>query len=283
MLSSRRRLAAAGLVVAASSTVAGAGHATDKVRCAAAYEQAQVLRRQDKLSAARAELLICEQACPSALAADCTKWRGEVETLMPVVRLRARDSQGNPADARVFVDGVLLVEHVGDAPVAVDSGDHTFRFESPSGASAEVHASLHAGERAREIEAVLGPTAPVSTEGAATGPEPTASRGIPVPAIVVGAIGVAGLALGAGLSLDGHLQESHLRSSCAPGCSPDQVSSIATLYDVAWVSAGVGIAAFAVAIALWRPWESATTATPAAYVPYVAPTMGGAAVGMALP
>lgn len=283
MLSSRRRLAAAGLVVAVSSTVAVAGHATDKVRCAAAYEQAQVLRRQDKLSAARAELLVCEQACPSALAADCTKWQGEVESLMPMVRLRARDSQGNTVDARVFVDGVLLVEHLGDAPVAVDSGDHSFRFESPSGASAEVRASLHAGERAREIEAVIEPTAPVSAEAAAKGTEPGASRAIPMPAIVLGAIGVAGLALGGGLSLDGHLQESHLRSTCAPGCSPDQVSSIATIYDVAWVSAGVGVAAFALAISLWRPWESATPAAPAAYVPYVAPTMGGAVVGMALP
>ncbi len=283
MLPARRRLAAASLVIAASSTVAGVGHATDKVRCAAAYEQAQVLRRQDKLSAARSELLICEQSCPPALAADCTKWQGEVEALMPAVRLRARDAQGNPTDARVFVDGVLLVEHLGDAPVAVDSGDHTFRFESPAGMTAEVHASLHAGERAREIEAVLEPAAPVSTEAAAKGPEPSASPGIPMPAIVLGAIGIAGLALGGGLSLDGHLQESHLRSSCAPRCSPDQVSSVSTLYDVAWVSAGVGVAAFAVAIALWRPWEGGQPVTPAAYVPHVAPTIGGAVVGMAFP
>jgi len=283
MLPARRRLAAAGLLLAASATVASPGRATDKVRCAAAYEQAQVLRRQDKLSAARSELLVCEQACPKTLAADCTKWQGEVEALMPSALLRARDAQGNPVDARVFVDGVLLVEHLGDTPVAVDSGDHTFRFESPAGATAEVRASLHAGERPREIEAVLGAASPAPTEGGATAPEASALRGIPMPALVLGAMGIAGLALGGGLSLDGHLQESHLRSSCAPRCSPDQVSSISTIYDVAWVSAGVGVAAFAVAIALWRPWEGSQPASPSAYVPYLAPTIGGAVVGMALP
>ena len=70
--------------------------AADKVRCTAAYEQGQELRRQDKLSAARSQLLICEQTCPKTLAADCTRWQGEVEALMPTVRLRASDGQGHP-------------------------------------------------------------------------------------------------------------------------------------------------------------------------------------------
>jgi hypothetical protein len=175
------------------------------------------------------------------------------------------------------------VEHLGGAPVAVDSGDHSFRFESPAGLTAEVHASLHAGERAREIEAVLQPATPAATDAGATGSEPSASHGIPMPAIVLGAMGIAGLALGGGLSLDGHLQANSLGSTCAPGCSPDQVNSIATLYDVAWVSAGVGVAALGVAVALWRPWERSPRATAAAYVPHVAPTPGGVVVGMAFP
>jgi hypothetical protein len=269
----RRGFAAATLVLAASSSTTVA-HAVDKVRCAAAYEQGQELRRQDKLSASRSQLLICEQNCPKALAADCTKWQAEVEALMPTVRLRARDALGQPIGARVFVDGALLLDQLVDAPVPVDSGDHTFRFESPSGVTADVHVSLHGAERAREIEAVLAPAVVAVAV-------PSARRSIPPSAYVLGAMGVAGLALAAGLSLKGHLDAGHLRSTCAPGCAPDQVDSIATLYDVAWVGAGVGVASLAVALALWRPWQFAP-APPAAGDLFVAPTIGGAMVGWTL-
>ena len=71
----RRGFAAATLLLAL--TIPGTGaRAADKVRCAAAYEQGQQLRRQDKLSASRSQLQVCEQTCPKALAADCTRWRG---------------------------------------------------------------------------------------------------------------------------------------------------------------------------------------------------------------
>ena len=94
-------------------------------------------------------------------------------------------------------------------------------------------------------------------------------------------MGAAGLALAAGLSLKGHLDAGHLRSTCSPGCAPDSVDSIATLYDVAWVSAGVGVASLAVALALWRPWQVAP-APPAAGELFVVPTLGGAMVGWTL-
>ncbi len=269
----RRGLAAATLVLAASSSTTVA-HAVDKVRCAAAYEQGQELRRQDKLSASRSQLLICEQNCPKTLAADCTKWQAEVEALMPTVHLRASDAQGQPTEARVFVDGALLLDHLTDAPVPVDSGDHTFRFESASGVTADVHVSLHGGERAREIEAVLAP-APVAVV------VPAGRRAIPRPTYVLGAMGAAGLALAAALSLKGHLDAGHLRSTCAPGCAPDSVDSVTMLYDVAWVSAGVGVASLAVALALWRPWQVAS-APPIAGELFVVPTIGGAMVGWTL-
>jgi len=272
----RRGFAAATLVVAASSSATTEARAADKVRCTAAYEQGQELRRQDKLSAARSQLLLCEQTCPRSLAADCTKWQGEVEALMPTVHLRATDGHGQPTDARVIVDGTLLLDHLVDAPVPVDSGDHTFRFEGPSGVSAEVHVSLHGGERAREIETVLAPQA---------APPPAVSSGttrpVPPAAYVLGAMGIAGLALGGGLSLKGHLDAGHLRSTCAPGCAPDQVDSIATLYGVAWVGAGAGVAALAIGLALWRPWQTQPS-PPAAGDLFVVPTVGGAMVGWTL-
>jgi len=272
----RRGFAAATLLLAL--TIPGTGaRAADKVRCAAAYEQGQQLRRQDKLSASRSQLQVCEQTCPKALAADCTRWRGEVEALLPSVRLRATDGQGHPVEARVLLDGELLLEHLGDAPVTVDSGDHVFRFEAPSGLTAEVRVSLHGGEPAREIEGVLAPAAPVA-------PAPSL-RPVPLASYVLGGVGIVGLGVGGAVSLAGHFNQSHLQSTCAPGCKPSDVDAIGTLYDVAWVSAGVGVASLAVALILWRPWQSGSDASASGVfvAPTLAPNMGGVTFGGPLP
>ena len=272
MLGARSRLPACGLLAALSLHASGAG-AADKVRCTAAYEQSQELRRQDKLSAARSQLLVCEQACPKALASDCAKWQAEVEALMPTVRLRAVDAQGHPVPARVYLDGTLLVDSIGDSAVAVDSGDHVFRFEGDSGMTTDVHASLHGGERAREVEGVLAPPPPAA-------PTPAATPPIPMPTYVLGAVGLAALGIGGVLSFKGHLDAGHLQATCAPGCAPSDVDGIATLYDVAWVSAGVGVAALAVGLALWHPWRAATASSTSGL--FVAPTPGGAFAGWRL-
>jgi hypothetical protein len=270
---------AAASVLLAVSTAASPAGATDKVRCAAAYEQGQELRRQDKLSAARSQLQLCEQTCPKTLATDCSKWRREVEALMPTVRLRASDGQGHPVEARVLLDGALLLEHLSDAPVAVDSGDHTFRFEG-SGLADEVHVSLHGGEPVREIDGVLAAPPPPPAPAPARSLPP-----IPMASYVLGGVGVVGLGLGGALALVGHLNQSHLQSTCAPACKPSDVNAIGTLYDVAWVSAGVGIAALAVAVFVWKPWqgEPETTSTGVFIAPTLAPGMGGAVIGGPLP
>lgn len=271
----RGTVAAIGVLFVVPS-LATPSRAADKVRCGAAYEQGQELRRQDKLSAAREQLMICEQTCPKTLTADCTRWRQEVEALMPTVRLRASDGQGHPVDARVLMDGTLLLDKLVDAPVAVDSGEHTFRFESASGLTTEVHVSLHGAERGREIEGVLAPASPPAPAVAPPGKLP------PVPTVswVLAAVGGVGLGLGAVLSVKGHIDASHLQSTCAPSCAPGEVDSIATQYTVGWVGAGIGVAALAAAVVLWAPWRSGEPAQSGRL--YVAPTLGGAVVGWTL-
>jgi hypothetical protein len=68
-----------------------------------------------------------------------------------------------------------------------------------------------------------------------------------------------------------------LQATCAPGCNPHDVDGIATLYDIGWVSAGVGAASLVTALLLWRPWEHATNTT--AQSVFVAPSLGGVTVG----
>jgi hypothetical protein len=270
----RGTLAAIGVLLVLPS-LATPSRAADKVRCGAAYEQGQELRRQDKLSAAHEQLVICEQTCPKTLTADCTKWRKEVEALMPTVRLRASDGQGHAVDARVLIDGTLLLDKLVDDPVAVDSGEHTFRFESASGLTTEVHVSLHGAERGREIEGVLAPPQPAAPAAA-----PSKLPPIPIASWVLGAVGGLGLGLGAVLSIKGHIDASHLQSTCAPGCAPSDVDSIATQYTVGWVSAGIGLAAVAAAVVVWAPWQRGAQAQSGQL--YVAPTLGGAVVGWVL-
>jgi hypothetical protein len=226
--------------------------------------------------------LICEQTCPRTLAADCTKWRGEVEALMPTVRLSAHDANGRPVDARVLVDGTLLVEHLTDAPIAVDSGDHTFRFESASGVAADVHAQLHGGERAKVIEAVLADARATSTPSAPSGAG-APDRGVPTVSYVLGAIGVIGLGVGGALSIKGHVDAAHLQSTCAPACAPSDVNAIQTLYNVGWVSAGVGAVSLAAAVLFWQPWNHGSASSARLFVAPQAFGGFGAALGTTLP
>src|ERR1700722_17052881 len=118
------------LATGASPTSPPEAKGGSKVRCAAAYEQAQELRRQNKLLASRSELLICKETCPRVLLVDCQKWLTEVDALMPPVILRAPDAQGTVVAARVLLDGEVFLDRWTEAPVSVDSGEHTFRFES---------------------------------------------------------------------------------------------------------------------------------------------------------
>ena len=143
----------------------------DRARCAASYESAQVLRRDEHLEAARTQLLICQSTCPPRLVGDCTNWLRDVKSLTPTVRLVARDSGGQEVtDALVTVDGRLVDAR--ESAVAIEPGAHVFRFERRGVPAAEVRAELHAGERERVIAVVLSPSAPAPARESA----PPASR-----------------------------------------------------------------------------------------------------------
>ena len=282
---------APGLVVATLSSVSSPAWAGDKQRCTEAYEQSQELRRQKKLSGARAALLVCEQECPRILVTDCERWRSEVEAVLPTVRLEAKDAQGKAADAGVLVDGVPLVSRIGDDPVAVDPGEHVFRFVGHDGATSEQRVILKEGEQGRTVSAVLGAVASSGSPeagggggggehvGSATGGE---RRHVPAASYLIGGVGVVGLAVGAVLTIKGHVDESTLRASgCAPNCSTGAVDSIAHEYNGAWIGAGVGVVALGTAVLLWRPWQREPAAPPVAsrvalVAPVVTPTYAGA-------
>jgi hypothetical protein len=66
------------LVLAVILLAPRTAHADDAKVCEASYEHAQELLADKSFDLARAELAVCERACPDALAEDCRRWRKEI-------------------------------------------------------------------------------------------------------------------------------------------------------------------------------------------------------------
>lgn len=130
-----------------------------QVRCKAAYERAQELRRDGRLGGAEVELRICVETCPRRLVPDCERWLREIHTLMPTVRLQVRDEGGQPiGDVRVIIDGRPLVGSPGSDAIVIEPGDHLFRFERTGSVPVEVRVTLEPAERDHVVTATLAAT-----------------------------------------------------------------------------------------------------------------------------
>ncbi len=234
-------LATACLLTFPTTAAADDGEA-DRARCKASYERAQVFVRDERLEAARAQLLICEQTCPVELVTDCRKWRRDVDALTPAVRVVVRDTRGRTlTDVRVTEDGRALAGPL-DAPIAIEPGAHVLVVERAGYSPAVTRFDVHAGERDRTIVVVL-----VPIEATA----PPAPRSSTTPSYIVGGIGAVALVAAGVLGIKGQIDRSSFRSSCAPTCDSSAVDSIRTEW---WIAAGLGVVgaiAVGAGIVLW--------------------------------
>jgi hypothetical protein len=264
-------------------------------RCNAAYERAQVMRRDRKLTAARESLLVCSQPkCPGAITADCGPWLREVETTMPTVVFVTRDAAGHDVPAvKVSVEGVVLATRLGGSAIEVDPGERTFVFEPDHGKRVELKLVINTGEKNRLVpvtivESVADPVplSTASTASTASPPEPivpaSGERGSLVPAIVVGGLGLASLGASLGIYLDANSAVAKLRDTCAPDCPKADVDSARTKGIISDVTFGVGLAGLGVAglMILLRPAAKPAAPSTTGLQWTVAPTTGGAAAGL---
>jgi len=234
-----------------------------KARCKASYESAQVLQREERLEAARAQLHICRETCPAPLVRQCTTWEAEVEALLPTVRVAARDATGAVVrDVRILIDGRVITNV--DGPVAVDPGAHVFRFEPRGGPAVETREDVHAGERERVVTVVV-EEAPSPARPAPAAPPPPPPRST-TPSWVLGGVGVAALAVAGGLAIKGHVDRSDLRGSCAPLCDEHQVDAIRSLWMTSAAVGAVGAFAVVTAVLLWPRASGRPSATPSVAV-----------------
>ena len=237
-----------------------------KQACFDAYPNAQRLRKAGKLRASRAELVTCSQdACPAAMRKDCTQWMSEVAADIPSIVIAATDESGaDTPEVAVVVDGERAKERLDGNPLELDPGEHTLTL-THRGATLERAIVLRAGERRRTIAVSFAKPktatpAPSATAAPTTAPpDERPKAGVPTATYVLGGVGLASLAASAYFYFDQKRVHDDLSSSCAPRCSPDDVSPLKTRQLLAGITGGVGVVALGAAIALYVTRPSAET------------------------
>lgn len=274
--------ALAGVAVPAVASAAPGKGTSAKAVCIAAHEEAQSLRSQKKLHAARAKFVACARAeCPIVVRKECVEQLALVEKDAPTVVLEARDDSGmGAADVKVSIDGTSIGDRLTGTAVDVEPGEHLFKFQRADGKSLEQRVLVVEGDKNRKVVGdfstlVPKPIAPPPGEGAAAPREP---KTIPTLAYVAGGVGVLGIGSFAFFALTGKSAEKDLASSCGPSCKDDDLSSVKRDYLIADISLVIGVAALAAAVVLAWPAltdSSKTTASisrksaPAPWMPLV--------------
>jgi hypothetical protein len=228
--------------LAAIALVAPAVRAGE-AECAPAYEDAQLLRRQGKLVAAREAAATCARpSCPSVARKDCEKWVEQIAREIPSVTIIARETgTGADARARVIVDGAWKPDASAGRAIELDPGPHVVRVEREGDEPAEQTLTLFQGEGGRIVRVELrrvGQPSPPPREAPMPPPEHSHTY---VPAVVLGGFSLAALAASAALGLSGRSDLSGLRSSCAPNCTDEQVDPVRRKLIVSDVALGIGV------------------------------------------
>jgi hypothetical protein len=271
--------------IVAAAAVLGIGRAAAGApvgeTCATAYEQGQQLLRQGALIRSRADLRLCQSSCPTALVQDCSMWLTELEQQVPSLQVTVLEANGvSPAKVRVLVDGVLIGGELTDAPLDVDPGKHTLRFEDQAGRHAEAKVELMKGEKSvpltvRLPAAAPPPSAPATSQPVRRPPAPVLS-----PIIwFMGGAGIAALLTGGGLGLKGHVERLELiRDRCGTErvCEKARIDTIRTEWLAGGVAAGVGVVVLGAAALTWY----ATRPPHGAAAPVVSLRIDGSGYGM---
>jgi hypothetical protein len=226
----------------------------ERQACADAYVEAQRLKKDGKLLAAREALVTCARdACLAAVKKDCVGWLDEVNAALPSVVIVALGPDGAETTAvRVFVDGEPFAEQLDGRARELDPGEHRLRFEHAGAPAREQKLLLREGQKHREIR-VSFRSAPARADAPAaaadaTPPGPDEPAPIPVAAWVLGGVGVAAIA-GAGffwLSAEGKKGELD-DSGCAPRCDEADVDAVRRQRLFGDIALGVGVASLGVA------------------------------------
>jgi hypothetical protein len=145
--------------------------------CLSANDNAIALRRDHKLRAARAQLLVCSAAsCPADVRTECIRRVAEINIAMPTIVFEAKDAAGNDIGAvKVAMDGQPLAERLEGTAISLDPGEHSFAFESAGQRVIQRQFVIREGEKERRERITFGP------DSARQSPEVAPASGSPPP------------------------------------------------------------------------------------------------------
>ena len=285
------RYVATTLVAAAAALAAPPAAAQDADACIAASESSLSLRKAGKLIDARKALATCAApACPAPIQTSCQQRLGDVDRAVPSIIFQVKDAAGNDVSGvKITMDGQPRDERAGSS-ITLDPGEHAFTFEASGQPAAKKTLVIVEGIKARTEIVVLGSPAPAP---AASIPAAPASEPPPAPqsggssqktiGLVIGGVGIAGLAVGSVLGLmassswsTAQKEQNNAQYQQAESDGKN-ASTYANVSTFAFIAGGVAVAAGAV-VWLAAPGSSGgSTATTAwSLAPSVAPGGGGA-------
>jgi hypothetical protein len=227
--------------------------AADRVQeCIVEHVQAQLLRNQGLLVAARAHLLECATAtCPALVRNECVTLRHEVEAALPSVILGAIDERGRPtSEPMVSVDDSPELVPLDGRSVALDPGEHRLRFQHPDGAIREVKLVLAESEHDRSVLADFRPKRD----------RRNTPRDSPWTKVMFASAGVGAVALGSFtfFALSGRAVQNDLER-CKPNCeNRADIDRMRSRYLIADVSLGIALVSVGVGAYAWMQRQSAS-------------------------
>ncbi len=260
------------------SGLCGIARADTKDQCASGSEQAQRLIKQGKFIEARAQLLVCTRVeCPAIVKQDCDGWLSNLDATIPSLVVAARDEDGRDLlELKVMLDGAP-VDSLNGVAIPVNPGVHKLRVEAAGRIPSESQVVVHEGERARPVTVTLLSATP--KERPAPPPVIVKEPGTSPFVYVFGTLAGVGLASFATFEIKAAVDASHLRSTCAPHCSQDDVDRVSTGQVVANVSLIAGAAFAGGAFAIWYFGKKGSPTAPAAAFEITPVWSGPAAAG----
>ncbi len=217
--------------------------------CVEAFGQAQTLRRDGKLRAAREQLVRCSQPqCPALIVGKCVPWLSDIDKAIPSIVVAAQDALGRDVIAvQVSVDGVVVATKLDGLPMPLDPGPHKLRLELAGMPPIERDVVLSQGEKGRRIQVRFAPTKPLATTLPPPPPPPPETRSISPLTYVGFGLGAAGLVLGTVTGIASLANGSALKEDCGGDvCTEahrddyDSGLTIAHVSTVGFVIAGLG-------------------------------------------
>lgn len=263
-----------------------------KDQCAQANEDAQTLRKDGKLRAARAQLQLCvDPACPRVVREDCAVRLNDLEVAMPSVVFVAKGPGGNDLDnVKVTIDGAPLASRLDGTAFEVDPGKHTFELVAPGYQRVTRTLVLAEGAKRRQevvsfaaeatpakVETPVSAPAPAAATpppGADTGPKSGGTSTTRILAYALGGVGIVGIGVGSvfGLKAKSTYDDASSKSHCPTGpssCDAQGVSggrdahSQATISTISFIAGGALLAG-GVALYLFGDGSSSVHATATA-------------------